>query len=99
MKTSSWVQEKEAAKFLGLSTCTIRRMRCAGQFDPGEHWIYSTGKVNGPVLYDIEAINESLKKQTIAAVEAKKAEMAKRRKRIETYGAPHLDELIAEVQN
>ena len=74
-------------------------MRRAGQFDPGAHWIYSTGKINSPVLYDIEAINESLRQQTIAAVEAEKAAMAKRRKRIETYDAPHLDELITEVQN
>ena len=99
MKTTSWVQEKEAAKVLGLSICTLRRMRSAGQFDPGAHWIYSTGKANSSVLYDIEAINESLRQQTIAAVEAKKAETAKRRKRIETYDAPQLDQLIAEVQN
>ena len=99
MTPSLWVQEKEAAKILGLATCTLRRMRSAGQLEPGIHWVYSTGKINSPVLYDLPAINETLRQQTIAAVEARQAEMQKRKQSIETYDEAHLDQLIAEVQS
>ena len=99
MTPSSWVQEKGASKILGLASSTLRRMRSTGQLEPGVHWVYSTGKINSPVLYDIPAINETLRQQTIAAVEARQAEMQKRKQSIETYDEAHLDQLIAEVQS
>ena len=99
MTPSSWVQEKEASKILGLASCTLRRMRSTGQLEPGVHWVYSTGKINSHVLYDLPAIDKTLRQQTIAAVEAKEAEMQKRKQSIETYAVPHLDQLIAEVQS
>ena len=60
MTPSLWVQETEAAKTLGLAICTLRRMCSAGQLEPGAYWIYSTDKINSPVLYDIPAITDTL---------------------------------------
>lgn len=74
-------------------------MRRAGQFDPGKHWVYSTGKTSSPVQYDIEAVRDTLRQQTIAAVEAEQAAMQRRKQSIETYDEAHLDQLIAEVQS
>ena len=98
-RPKTWVQEKEAAKLLGLSVCTLRRFRRQGHLKPGSHWIYITGKTQSPVQYNIEAIRETQREMTIAAVKAEQEKRARRRKKIESYDAPHLDQLIAEVQS
>ena len=101
--TPDWVQEKEAVELLNLSANTLRVMRRERRILPGQHWIYATGKVKGPVHYCISAVREMQCQQTIAAVQAendrRKREDALRRGAIETYDAPNLDQLIAEVQS
>ena len=102
-QTHLWVPEKEAAKLLGLARSTLRLMRRERKLLPGEHWIFATGKPNGPVNYNITAIRKYLADLTIAATKAederRKQELAIRKKAIETYSEESLNELIAEVQS
>ena len=102
-QTHKWVPEKEAAAFLGLGHSTLRLMRRERKLLPGDHWIFATGKPNGPVHYDITAIRKYLADLTIAATKAEDArrerELAIRKKAIETYSEESLSELIAEVQS
>ena len=104
MKTApEWVREQEASELLGIAQSTLRLMRRERKLLPGEHWIFATGKPNGPVHYDIAAIRNHLVELTIAAAkeedQRRKQELTTRRNAVETYDAPYLDQLIAEVQS
>ena len=50
MNTPEWVHEPEAAKRLALKQNTLRTMRRERRLEPGEHWVYATGAVGGPVI-------------------------------------------------
>ena len=85
-----WVHEPEAAKLLAIKHGTLRSMRRDGRLTPGDHYIFATGNLGGPVVYDIDAIRETLAERTIAAVQDKdsrrKADLERRLGLIETYG-------------
>ena len=85
-----WVHEPEAAKLLAIKHGTLRSMRRDGRLTPCEHYIFATGNLGGPVVYDIDAIRKMLAERTIVAVQAKdsrrKAELERRLGLIETYG-------------
>ena len=85
-----WVHEPEAAKLLAIRQNTLRAMRRDGRLSPGDHYIFATGNLGGPVVYDIDAIRKTLAERTIAAVQEKgsrrKADLEKRLGLIETYG-------------
>ena len=65
-------------------------MRRDGRLLPGDHYIFATGNLGGPVVYDIDAIRKTLAERTIAAVTRKvyqqKADLERRIGLIETYG-------------
>ena len=65
-------------------------MRRDGRLSPGDHYIFATGNLGGPVVYDIDAIRKRLAERTIAAVQEKesrrKTDLEQRLGRIETYG-------------
>ena len=65
-------------------------MRRDGRLLPGDHYIFATGNLGGPVVYDIDAIRKTLAERTIAAVKRKdsqqKADLERRIGLIETYG-------------
>ena len=65
-------------------------MRPDGRLTPGDHYIFATGNLGGPVVYDIDAIRKTLAERTIAAVQEKdsrrKADLERRLGLIETYG-------------
>ena len=86
-----WVHEPEAAKLLAIRHGTLRSMRRDGRLTPGDHYIFATGNLGGPVVYDIDAIRKTLAERTIAAVQQKqnlrKAELKRRSGLIETYCA------------
>ena len=87
---SEWVHEPEAATLLAIKQNTLRAMRRDGRLIPGEHYIFATGNLGGPVVYDIDAIRKTLAERTIAAVRKhetqRKAELERRLGLIETYG-------------
>ena len=87
---SEWVHEPEAATLLAIKQNTLRAMRRDGRLIPGEHYIFATGNLDGPVVYDIDAIRKTLAERTIAAVRKhetqRKAELKRRLGLIETYG-------------
>ena len=65
-------------------------MRRDGRLIPGEHYIFATGNLGGPVVYDIDAIRKTLAERTIAAVKEKesrrKTDLERRLGLIEIYG-------------
>ena len=88
--TFEWVNESGAAKLLAIKQNTLRAMRRNGRLIPGEYYIFATGNLGGPVVYDIAAIRKTLAERTIAAVQEKsfqrKADLELRLGLIETYG-------------
>ena len=88
--TSEWVHEPEAATLLAIKQNTLRAMRRDGRLIPGDHYIFATGILGGPVVYNIDAIRKTLAERTIAAVEEKesrrKTDLERRLGLIETYG-------------
>ena len=84
-----WVLEPEAAKLLAIKHGTLRSMRRDGRLTPGDHYIFATGNLGGPVVYDIDAIRKTLAERTITAVQKqqnlRKAELKRRLGLIETY--------------
>ena len=98
-----WVHEPEAAKLLAIKSSTLRNMRRERRLDAGLHWVYATGSIGGPVVYNITAIREMQIQRTKDAVRKedaqRKAELELRKKAVETYDDGRgLDQLIAEVQ-
>ena len=85
---SEWVHEPEAATLLAIKQNTLRAMRRDGRLSPGDHYIFATGNLGGPVVYDIDAIRKTLAERTIAAVQEKysrrKADLERRLGLIET---------------
>lgn len=70
-------------------------MRRDCRLSPGDHYIFATGNLGGPVVYNIDAIRKTLAERTIAAVQEKesrrKTDLERRLRLIETYGeADHL---------
>ena len=98
-----WVHEPEAAKLLAIKPSTLRNMRRERRLDAGSHWVYATGSIGGPVVYNIPAIREMQIQRTKDAVEKedaqREAELELRKKAVETYDEANLDQLIAEVQS
>ena len=98
-----WVHEPEAAKLLAIKHGTLRSMRRDGRLTPGDHFIFATGTAGGPVVYNIEAIRESLAqgtKEMVAADLQHREDLKKARKAaIEVYGEDGMDQLVAEVQS
>ena len=103
MNTIEWVHEPEAAKRLAIKQNTLRTMRRERRLEPGEHWVYATGAVGGPVLYDLTAITEMQCPKPLEAVQAedehRAAELKLRKQAVQTFNDDSLDQLIAEVQS
>ena len=103
MNTIEWVHEPEAAKRLAIKQNTLRTMRRERRLEPGEHWVYATGAVGGPVLYDLTAITEMQCPKPLEAVQAedehRAAELKLRKQAVKTFSDDSLDQLIAEVQS
>ena len=89
MDTPEWVHEPEAAKRLALKQNTLRTMRRERRLEPGEHWVYATGAIGTPVVYNIPAIRKSRAQRTkeLVAAEAKHRAASKQEKQdfIETF--------------
>tara|TARA_B100001093_G_scaffold434979_1_gene432721 strand:- start:904 stop:1350 length:447 start_codon:yes stop_codon:yes gene_type:complete len=101
--TPEWVHEPEAAKLLVISHGTLRSMRRDGRLTPGDHFIFATATSGGPVVYNVNAIRESLAQRTkeMVAAELQRREKQKqaRKAAIEIYGEDGMDQLIAEVRS
>lgn len=102
--TPVWVPEPEASKLLAIKTSTLRNMRRERRLDAGTHWVYATGSIGGPVVYNIPEIRNMQRQRTIEAVQkedaARKAQRDRRKQVVEIYDDGRgLDQLIAEVQS
>ena len=84
-----WVHEPEASKLLAIKTSTLRNMRRKRRLDAGTHWVYATGSIGGPVVYNIPEIRKMQRQRTIEAVQqedaSRKAELHRRQQAIEIY--------------
>jgi hypothetical protein len=87
--TPEWVHEPDAAELLHIKASTLRNMRLERRLDAGTHWVYSTGSIGGPVVYNIPEIREMQRQRTIELVQKKdasrKAELNRRQQAIEIY--------------
>ena len=68
------MHEPEAATLLAIKQNTLRAMRRDGRLIPGDHYIFATGNLGGPVVYNIDAIRKTLAERTIAAVQEKESQ-------------------------
>ena len=87
--TPEWVHEPDAAELLHIKASTLRNMRRERRLDAGTHWVYATGSIGGPVVYNIPEIREMQRQRTIEAVQIKdarhKTEQKHRQQAIEIY--------------
>ena len=87
--TPEWVHEPEAEDLLHVKTSTLRNMRRERRLDAGTHWVYATGSIGGPVVYNIPEIREMQRQCTIELVQKEdascKAELNRRQRPIEIY--------------
>ena len=87
--TPDWVHEPEAADLLHIKPSTLRNMRRERRLDAGLHWVYATGSIGGPVVYNIPAIREMQRRRTVEAVrredERRAAELKRLQQTIEIY--------------
>ena len=100
--SEEWVHEPEAAKLLSVKQSTLRSMRRQRRLDPGTHWIYATGAIGGPVIYNIPSIREMQRRRTLEAVKSedeRREKLLKRRSQtIESYRDNYRNQIIKEVQ-
>ena len=84
-----WLHEPEASKLLAIKTSTLRNMRRERRLNAGTHWVYATGSIGGPVVYNIAEIREMQRQRTIELVQkedaSRKAELNRRQQVIEIY--------------
>ena len=52
-----WVKTEDAAKALNLGQSTLRELQRT-KLEPGLHWIYLTGRANGPIGWSLPAMTE-----------------------------------------
>ena len=101
--TPDWVSETDAVKQLGIGKSTLKLMRREGRLLPGEHWVYATGNLRGPVTYCIPKIRDMQRQVTLQLVSEKEAsrnaESKRRLEAIETYDEAALEQVIAEVRS
>ena len=87
--TPEWVHEPDAAELLHIKASTLRNMRRERRLDAGTHWVYTTGSIGGPVVYNIPEIREMQRQRTIELVQkedaSRKAELNRRQQAIEIY--------------
>lgn len=87
--TPDWVHEPEAADLLHIKPSTLRNMRRERRLDAGLHWVYATGSIGGPVVYNIPEIREMQRRRTVEAVrredERRAAELKRLQQTIEIY--------------
>lgn len=51
-----WLNTKDASEELGLSVSSLRELQARGLLQPGEHWIYLTGRRHSPVSWNVDRI-------------------------------------------
>ena len=87
--TPEWVHEPDAAELLHIKACALRNMRRERRLDAGTHWVYTTGSIGGPVVYNIPEIREMQRQRTTELVQKEdashKAELNRRQQAIEIY--------------
>ena len=84
--TPEWVSEAKATELLGVSTSTLKNMRREGRLIPGDHWVYATGNLRGPVTYCIPAIRDMQRRVTVQLVRENEASRNAESKRRWIYG-------------
>ena len=87
--TPEWVHEPDAADLLHIKPSTLRNMRRERRLNAGTHWVYATGSIGGPVVYNIPEIRKMQRQRTIEAVQkedaSRKAELNRLQQAIEIY--------------
>ena len=78
--TLVWTPVAEAAEQLHLGESTLRAMKRT-ELKAGVHWAWLTGRPNGPVGYNVDAIREWQREKTLEVI----AERTGDHSQIETF--------------
>ena len=96
--TPEWVHEPDAAELLHIKASTLRNMRRNRRLDAGTHWVYTTGSIGGPVVYNIPEIRKMQRQRTIEAVQkedaSRKAQLERRKQAVESYDEADIARLV-----
>ncbi len=79
-----WVSTEDAAKALNLGKSTLRELQ-RSELEPGLHWIYLTGRANGPIGWSLAAMAEWQADSTRRIVAEQEKAKQKRIAKIEDY--------------
>ena len=79
-----WVKTEDAAKALSLGKSTLRELQRT-ELEPGLHWIYLTGRANGPIGWSLAAMAEWQADSTRRIVAEQEKAKQKRIAKIEDY--------------
>ena len=78
--STHWVFTADASKALRMPSSTLRSLKNHLELEPGVHWLYSTGKKNSPILWNVPAIREWQIEKTVLEIrstDAKRQEEAR----------------------
>ena len=81
-----WVKTEDAAKALNLGQSTLRELQRT-ELVAGHHWIYLTGRANGPIGWSLAALVEWQTAATKRIVAEQARAKEKRIAKIEDYDA------------
>ena len=81
-----WVKTEDAAKALNLGQSTLRELQRT-KLEPGLHWIYLTGRANGPIGWSLPAMTEWQAASTRRIVAEQERVKKERIAKIEDYDA------------
>jgi hypothetical protein len=62
------VHEPAAGELLHVKSSTLRNMRRERRLNAGTHWVYATGSIGCPVVYNIPEIRKMQHQRTIEVV-------------------------------
>ena len=79
-----WVSTEDAAKALNLGKSTLRELQ-RSELEPGLHWIYASGRANGPIGWSLPAMTEWQRDSTKRIVAEQEKAKQKRIAKIEDY--------------
>ena len=79
-----WVKTEDAAKALNLGQSTLRELQRT-ELVAGHHWIYLTGRANGPIGWSLAALVEWQTAATKRIVAEQARAKEKRIAKIEDY--------------
>jgi predicted site-specific integrase-resolvase len=68
-RPTTWAPTRAAADYLGIHERTLFRWRAVGLLKPGTHFRKKFPANNSPLLYDLEAVEQTMRELTARSPE------------------------------